>query len=89
MRPNAEVLTGLITIQEVCRIFGKTRLTVKQWRDVRGLPYVLIPGDGRDDVRYRRKDVLAWAKANKVRVHRSRRGLTPHGKVRTRKTITR
>lgn len=73
--PGAEVLDGLLTTSDVCRVFGRSYQTVRKWRVRRSMPYVVVPGTGRDTIRYRREDVDEWARKNKDEPWANRNGL--------------
>jgi len=60
---NQYVDTAFLT-----RLFGRSSLTVLLWRQKKGLPYLRIPGEGRDVIRYDKREVLAWAKIHRVRI---------------------
>ena len=68
MAAEAEAVTemDLMTTPQVARLFGKSQLTILNWRRRRGLPTILIKGDLSHATRYDRKAVLAWAKKHKV-----------------------
>ena len=70
---HIEVLEDLMTERQVAALFGRSKLTIMLWRQNRELPHVIIPGDDRDAIRYRRPAVLRWAKANDQSVARERR----------------
>ena len=56
----------LLTVTALCKAFGVTRVTIWNWR-CRGfdsLPCISIPGDKRSAIRFKREDVIAWAKRN-------------------------
>ena len=55
-------LDALLTITDVCRMFGKSAQTIFTWRQFQGLPYITIPGSGRDTIRFERREVKRWAK---------------------------
>lgn len=65
---NCTVLRGYVTTADLCRMFSRAPLTILKWRQNKGLPYVRIPGDGKDTVRYKLVDVLDWAKKTKRRI---------------------
>lgn len=67
-----EVLTGLMTTGEVARLFNRDKQTVNVWRREKGLPFVRIPGDARDTIRYRRAAVLEWAALMSLDVRKER-----------------
>lgn len=58
---DVERIKGLLTTEQVAKVFGKTVLTVLTWRKEEGLPYVVIPGEDRHTIRFRVKRVRAWA----------------------------
>lgn len=58
---NVTVYTNLATISTLCTLFRRSELTVLSWRRHKGLPYVRIPGDSRDSVRYDLDAVKEWA----------------------------
>lgn len=62
MSEQCEVLSDLLDEQQVADRLGRSAQSVALWRRHRGLPYVRIPGSGRDTIRYRWPAVLQWAK---------------------------
>ena len=63
----------LLTSMDLCRIFAKSPGTILNWRRYEGrlrtdggrrskLPCIRIGGFMRDTIRFRRDDILAWAK---------------------------
>lgn len=56
------IVEGLLTIRDLERILGRTELTIQHYRRSEGLPCIVIPGDARPTVRFRRSEVLAWAR---------------------------
>lgn len=71
---NREVLRGLSTVSEISEMLGVSRITIHTWRKYRGLPYVVIPGDTKNAIRFRKKDVLEWAREKGVKVKRGANG---------------
>lgn len=62
-RPSTcTVLNGYVDTAYLCRLFKRSSLTIGLWRKHEGLPYILLPGDARDAIRFVRTDVVAWAK---------------------------
>ncbi len=52
----------LLTTEDLVRRFGRSKITVNNYRKVRGLPYVRLPGRARDSIRYRTGRVVKWAR---------------------------
>jgi hypothetical protein len=71
---TVEELKGLMTTAQVADLFGKSPLTITLWRKEKGLPYVRIPGDGRDTIRFHEGRVKKWAKKNQVQTSPAREG---------------
>lgn len=62
MPEQEEVLDDLLTESQVAyEVFRVSPGTVYLWRKNRLLPYVRIPGDSTDAIRYRLEPLLAWA----------------------------
>jgi hypothetical protein len=57
-------LDKLITAAEVRRALGISTMTLHIWRRRRGLPTVVIPGEGRNTIRFLPDEVADWAKQN-------------------------
>ena len=58
------------TIKDLCYAFKRKPLTILNWRLYSGLPYiVLTDGKLKSTVRFRKKDVMAWATRHKKRMH--------------------
>lgn len=66
---QVEVLTDFVTTGYLCKLFGRCSLTITNWRNNEGLPYVEIPGEGKPSIRYRLSKVRKWAKSNSKRMH--------------------
>ena len=49
------------TITDVAKLFRKTVLTIQNWRNFEGMPFVRIPGFGRDSIRFDPRKVARWA----------------------------
>ena len=63
-----EYMTDFATDKDICQFFRKTTVTIREWRESRGLPFVVIPGDGKNLIRYRLELVIPWATREKVRM---------------------
>lgn len=63
-------LSSLWTTADLCRLFDRTPMTITLWRRNKNLPTITIPGGLKPTVRFVPADVLAWAKANNIEVHR-------------------
>lgn len=65
LRPRQfTVLRTLVPCGVLCEVFGVTKHAVDKWRRMRGMPFTVIPGDGRPSIRYDLRRVLTWAEAN-------------------------
>lgn len=53
---------NLLTAGQMVRLFKVTELTLRRWRKDHGLPHVIIPGDGKDNIRYDLEEVKRWAR---------------------------
>lgn len=71
-KENFTVEADLLESQEVEALFGRKWLTLLNWRKERGMPYVLVPTQGKRVVRYRLNPVLAWARKEKITVDEQR-----------------
>lgn len=56
------------TVGDVAERFRVTTMTIHNWREHRGLPALVIPGNGRPALRFIPHDVEVWAKANDVQI---------------------
>lgn len=63
-KPNFKILTQYLTSGDLARLFARTPLTILNWRRGESLPYVVIPGEGRDSIRYDLAAVVRWAERN-------------------------
>lgn len=59
-------LDKLLTVHDMCDMFGITAMTLYTWRKERSLPTVQIKGGPRENmrasIRFHPDDVAAWAK---------------------------
>lgn len=51
----------LLTTVHMQQMFGVVRKTVWWWRTNKAMPYLRIPGAGKDAIRFHLPDVVAWA----------------------------
>jgi hypothetical protein len=51
----------LLTTRDLVDAFGTTEVTIYKWRQIRGLPFIILPGRSRDSIRFVKTDVEAWA----------------------------
>lgn len=63
------ILEGLVDTEYLAKLFARSEQTIMLWRQHDGLPYVRIPGSGRDTIRYDKAEVLEWARKKGKRVH--------------------
>lgn len=56
----------LLTINDMVRIFGKTRQTIHRWRVEKELPYIEYPDDTTSFVRFDKQEVIRWAKQHGI-----------------------
>ena len=59
-----KILDGLLNTQDLMRAFDKSAMTIFLWRTRKGLPHVIVRGDSRPTIRYRKPDVIDWAHRN-------------------------
>ena len=65
-----DLLAGYIHENDVVTVTGRTRRTLRLWRQQRiGPPWVKM---GRDVILYPKQGFLDWLKANEVRTHTGR-----------------
>lgn len=63
-------IKGLLTTKQLAKLFagrkgkGVTPLSITKWRNNRGLPFVILPGDGRPAIRFSAPKVARWARDN-------------------------
>lgn len=62
-------LNDIVTTGYLCKLFKRGTLTLQNWRNDLGLPYIRIPGDGRDTIRYDLDAVIDWAQKNHKRIY--------------------
>ncbi len=67
--PAVTVMEDLSTTNYVCALFRRSALTIMHWRRFEGMPYVRIPGDGRDSIRYREREVRDWSRRTGRRLY--------------------
>jgi len=60
-KENITVLSSFMTGNQMRRLFGRTAMTLYIWRRDKGLPYILIPGEGKPSIRFDLDAVLSWA----------------------------
>lgn len=60
------------TIQDLQDRFRVSGMTIHNYRNYRGLPAVVIPGDVRPALRFIPNEVAAWAKTNGIKMHPKR-----------------
>lgn len=58
---NVTILENYVTTKYVAKLLSRTELTIHHWTKKEGLPYIRIPGDGRDTIRYDKQAVIQWA----------------------------
>ena len=75
-------LNDLITIKDVCIIFGVSEVTIHRWREEKGLNMhtITIPGDTRPAIRYSLKGLLRWAKETETKISGYETWLKEHNK---------
>jgi hypothetical protein len=69
---NYETL-NLLTVADVAEAFEVTSMTIYLWRRYRGLPFLLIPSQGKDSVRFYKDKVVKWARRQGLDVPESLR----------------
>ena len=63
---DVTVMNEYVTMQTVCAMFNRSAESIILWRKHKGLPYIRIPGDGRDTIRFDRLAITKWAKDHSV-----------------------
>jgi len=63
-------INSLWTSDDVCAYFGVTPMTVYLWRQNRGLPALVFPGNARNAVRFVPDEVRAWAAKMGIKIAR-------------------
>lgn len=56
-----QYFSGLLTTDDLCKMFGRGSLTIYLWRRKHGLPTVRLPGGKKPPVRFDADAVRAWA----------------------------
>lgn len=51
---------NIVAIATIGRLFRRSAQTVTIWRTTQALPYIRIPGDGRDSIRFDLEKVRQW-----------------------------
>jgi hypothetical protein len=64
----SQKLGQLLNIDDLCRMFDVTEMTIHRWRKRLNLPVVLIPGHKVDAVRYDDLKVRKWAARNGIKI---------------------
>src|SRR5688572_23877481 len=60
---SGRLISGLVTTGYLRRLFRRSLLTIANWREQHGLPYIRVRG-GRDTCLYLLDEVLTWAEEN-------------------------
>ena len=69
MKTDVVDLNRLLTTRDMCRMFARdSEMTIQLWRKNDGMPFKLIPGEARANVRFVFEDVEAWAKKRGKRI---------------------
>lgn len=63
------VLNDLVDVNYLQKMFRRSDLSILLWRRKDGLPFVIIPGGGRDTIRFSLPEVVAWAREKGKRVY--------------------
>lgn len=59
-------LDELWTMTDVCKVLGRTSMTIHNWRRDRKLPAVEVQGHKRPAIRFVPADVLEWARQHGI-----------------------
>ena len=71
-RPAPEIFDSLLTIDDMCKVFARSPMTIFNWRRQLGMPSMSIPSRKQSCVRFYAEEVEQWAKEhNKVIVNPS------------------
>lgn len=67
-------MDDLLTLKQVCRLFNDVApITVRKWREQKGFPFVIIPGDVLNAVRYDKAEVAEWGRTHGKRMRLKKR----------------
>lgn len=81
----------LLTTDQLCEIFDRTRMTIYLWRNKEDLPFIILPIDGmaKPPVRFSWKAVVGWATTRGKIIVKRPEELTKSAnpKPRTRRTL--
>lgn len=66
--PQAEIIPNLVTAHYLSKLFRRSMMQIYQWRNRKGLPYVIVTGGKIPMQRFNIHKVLAWAKHVKARM---------------------
>lgn len=70
MSINSVTLTNdLLTTKNLCGLFKRGEMTIYLWRRNKNLPFIQVGGGTRPLIRFKKKDILKWAKQNNKTVH--------------------
>ncbi len=70
MSMTSEALTdNLLTTENLCRLFKRGEMTIYLWRRNKNLPFVQVGGGNRPLIRFKKREILRWAKVNNKVVH--------------------
>jgi len=59
----------LLTTGDLCKLFNRGEMTIYLWRRKLNLPFVQVGGGTRPLIRFKKRDIIKWAKQNKKDVH--------------------
>jgi len=62
------ILEELLTTKALERAFSVSFMTIYNWRKLRELPFVEVPGDSKNSIYFEKPKVKAWARKNKVAI---------------------
>ncbi len=57
-------LDELLTVRDVCTLFGRSRGTITNWIKDQDFPHVHLPGGKLPPIRFPKTEVISWAKRN-------------------------
>ncbi len=69
LRKNVQIALTLWTTAPVCALFGVNQNTLGHWRDEKGFPVIIMPGNRRGILLYDPVAVLSWGVENGYEMH--------------------
>jgi len=64
------IMNNLLTMDDVCTIFGVKQMTLWNWRkrEIDPMPDIVIPGNERNNIRFDFDEIEAWGRTNEKKM---------------------